>query len=169
MGIVDKYSLKYFLRLVCGNLCYVMLLFKNTPLHPICTTYDLKSPLRCPGTCLPLLCCPEKMATLWQGYGVETWVVSPPTNPNCTCYMLVSCFSVFRNHIWRRIYEDVYMKTVSVRVCLNTYRLCTAVPDIHLDVSWWINYVSSYIAIHIWRRIVYALWHIQVNVWNGCA
>ena len=89
MGIVDKYSLKYFLRLVCGNLCYVMLLFKNTPLHPICTTYDLKSPLRCPGTCLPLLCCPEKMATLWQGYGVETWVVSPPTNPNCTCYMLV--------------------------------------------------------------------------------
>ena len=55
-----------------------------------------------------------------------------------------------KTHIWRRIYEDC------LRVKAHIYQLCKAVLHNHLDVSWRIDYTSSYMNSYIWRHIVYS-------------
>ena len=61
-----------------------------------------------------------------------------------------SCFSLFKNYIWRRIYDDC------LRVKAHTYRLCTTVPEIHLDIWWCIA-----------RLYVFIYEDVQVNVNTG--
>ena len=58
-----------------------------------------------------------------------------------------SCFSVFGNYIWRPMYDD------GLRVCLNIFHLCKAVPNIHLYTSWCIDYTSSYMNSYILRHL----------------